>query len=88
MVDLDAAYFVEKGEVDSITHILLVVRHQFQQLGVVIAGKGECSVVFMYEPYRRSHFVCGESYFDATEVELAHESVGYSISMQDGSPHS
>ena len=71
LVDSDVADATEQGEVDAARRVLLVMRHELEQGGVVIAGDGHTAVVFTDETDGLVHLVGGEACLDGAQVELA-----------------
>ena len=85
LVDADVADATEQSKVDASCRVLLVMGHEFEQGGVVIAGDGHAAVVFTDETDGLAHLVGGESGLDAAQVELADETEGDGIAVKDWS---
>ena len=84
MVDADVAYIAEEGEVDDAGSVLLVVGHQFEKSGVVVAGDGERAVVFLDETHALTHDRGWKTCLDTTEIEFGNQSPCHGIAMKDG----
>ena len=84
LVDADVADGAQKGEVDGVAFVLLVVVHQLQQAGVVVAGDGHAPVVLENEADGGSHLVGREACLDAAEVQFYHQSPRYGIAVEHG----
>ena len=52
LVDFDFTDTGEESEVDGACHIFLVVMHEFNEFGIIVAGEMECAVVLFYEVSR------------------------------------
>lgn len=83
LVDADVADATEQSEVDAARRVLLVMRHEFEKDGVVIAGDGHATVVFVDETDGLAHLVGGEAGLDGAQVELADEAKGDGIAVKD-----
>ena len=83
LVDADVADATEQSEVDAARRVLLVMRHEFEKDGVVIAGDGHTTVVFVDETDGLAHLVGGETGLDGAQVELADEAKGDGIAVKD-----
>ena len=82
LVDADVTDAAQQREVDDAGRILLVVRHQFQEGGVVVAGNLHLAVMLLDEGDGLVHLVGGESRLGATQVEFADDAPGYGIAMK------
>ena len=85
LVDAYVADVVEQGEVDYARRVLLVVAHEVEQSGVVVARELRLSVVLAYEACRLMQPFGGEASFACTHIQLANQAEGYSIAMQQRS---
>ena len=85
LVDQDVADTTEQGEIDAARRVLLVMRHELEQGGVVIAGDGHATVVFADETDGLAHLVGGEVGFGGAQVEFADKAIGDGIAVKDGS---
>ena len=85
LVDQHIANGVEQGEIDDTRHVLLVVAHEVEQSGVVVARELRLSVVLAYEACRLMQPFGGEASFACTHIQLADQAEGYSIAMQQRS---
>ncbi len=84
LVDQDVADTTEQGEVDAARRVLLVMRHELEQGGIVIAGDGHAAVVFADETDGLAHLVGGEVGLDGAQVELTDKAIGDGIAVKDG----
>ena len=84
LVDADVADVAQEGEVDGGADVFLVVVHEFQDTGIVVAGDGHATVVLADEGNGLTHLVDREAGFNAAEVELDDETVGYGLAVKDG----
>ena len=84
LVNADVTNGSEEGEVDVAADILLVVAHELQQTGIVVAGDGHASVVLLDILYGLAQAVSRETGLHVRQVELDHQSVGYGIAVKDG----
>ena len=75
LVDADGADIAQQGEIDAAGDVLLVVAHQLQKCGIVIASECRATVVFVDVAYSRAKLVHGEAAEDAAQVEFAHKAV-------------
>ena len=82
LVDADVADAPEQGEVDAARCVLLVMRHEFEEGGVVIAGDGHATVVFTDETDGLAHLVGGEACLDDAQVELADEAESDEVTVE------
>ena len=62
----------------------LVVRHQFVQLRIVLAGKSKRTIVPAYEFHRLSHFNRREIHVCGTQKQFAHQAPGHRVAMSTG----
>ena len=85
LVDQDVADTTEQGEIDAARRVLLVMRHELEQGGVVITGDGHATVVFADEADRLAHLIHWEPGLGYRQIQLADDAIGNSISMKDGS---
>lgn len=85
LVDADVTYVAQEGEVDGGgCQVLLVVGHQFQQTGIVLAGDGQSTVVVEDEADGLPHLVDREATLGDAQVEFADQAPGYGIAVEDG----
>ncbi len=84
LVDADVADAAQEGEVDGVARVLLVVVHQLDEAGVVVAGDGHAAVVLADEADGLPHLIRGESRLHAAQVQLDDEAPGYSIAVEHG----
>ena len=85
LVDADVTNVAQEGKVDGGgRQVLLVVGHQFQQTGVVLAGDGQSTVVVEDEADGLPHLVDREATLGDAQVELADQAPGYGIAVEDG----
>lgn len=85
LVDAYVADVVEQGEVDYARRVFLVVAHEVEQSGVVVARELRLSVVLAYEACRLMQPFGGEASLACTHIQLANQAEGYSIAMQQRS---
>ena len=82
LVELQLTDVGEQCEVDGAGGVLLVVRHQTEQRGIVVAGDGRSSIMFAHELHRLAQTVGGEVAFHGREIQLADKAVGNSIAVE------
>ena len=81
LVDADVSDTSQQREIDGASHILLVVRHQLQQGGIVITDDGHHPIVLFDESHGLVHLVRGESRLHTTQVEFADQAPGHCIAV-------
>ena len=82
LVDADVSDTSKQREVDDARGVLLVVSHELEEIGVVVAGDGHLTIVLFDEADRLPHLVRRESCLDSTQVELAYQAPGNGIAME------
>ena len=87
LVDQDVADTTEQGEIDAARRVLLVMRHELEQGGVVIASDGHATVVFADETDGLAHLVGGEVGLDGAQVELTDKAESHEVTMEQGRLH-
>ena len=87
LVDADVADATEQSEVDAARRVLLVMRHEFEKDGVVIAGDGHTTVVFADETDGLAHLVGGEVGLGGAQVEFADKAESHEVTMEQGRLH-
>ena len=87
LVDQDVADTTEQGEIDAARRVLLVMRHELEQGGVVIAGDGHATVVFADKTDGLAHLVGGEIGLDGAQVEFANKAESHEVTMEQGRLH-
>ena len=83
-VDADVTNSAKQGEVNGFSLVLLVVMHQLQQFGVIVAGEVKLPIMFTDELDGLTHAVSGEAGLDNTEIKLNDDTPGYGVSVQYG----
>ena len=82
LVDADVADVGKESEVDGAGSVLLVVRHQFEESRVVVAGDGERAVVLLDKADALAHDGGRKSCLHATEIEFGNESPSHGIAVK------
>ena len=84
LVEANVADVGQKGEANGVADVFLVVLHQANQFGVVVAGDGQTSVVFTDELHGLAHFFCRKTAFHNAQVKFADEAESNSVAVEDG----
>ena len=78
-------FFVRGGLVEAnVADVFLVVLHQANQFGVVVAGDGHTAVVFTDELHGLAYFFCRKTTFHNAQVKFADEAESDSVAVEDG----
>ena len=71
----------EKGDIDLIASILLIVVHQFDETWIIITSNSELTIILTDKGNRLAELVLRESHLDSAEIELRNKSEGNSLAM-------
>ena len=84
LVESDVADVGQEGETDGVADVFLVVLHQADEFGIVVASDGWTAVVFADELHGLAQSLGRKTAFHNAQIEFANEAVGDGITVKQG----